>query len=667
MLPLRDLLGRPSTPLIGVALVTVALCAVHHRLHPTLPEVQDEFSYLLAADTFAHGRLTNPPHLLRGYLDVPHVLQEPTYQSKYPPGQGLLLAFGQLATGRPLAGVWLGLALASAAVCWMLRAWLSAGWAVLGGVLAATSGTVLTSWGGSFMGGGLAMLGGALLVGALARGVERPRPRHGVVLALGLVVLAMTRPFEGLVASLPAAAVLLARIVRRPREASRSSDLRSLLLPLLVVLALAGAWLAYYNARVTGSPWRLPYQTYLAQHEADVFTHPLADVIGEERMARIRRPLPERLAHLAVFHLGGWPVLALPVLLALPALARRRWSRYALIASAATLVAASLTLGAEPHYSAPIAALVLALLVESLAVISGWIRWRGAVPLVVGLFLIAWLSGSFRLVAADAVSARRAWISSQSAMPPGVPVPAIGDYERRTERDYWRWFAQIGMPVRQHHLDRLVSDGDRHLVLVVYVAGSTRYREWAYNGADVDRQQVVWARWLPEQPLWPLLAYYRDRRVWYVVPERDPWELLPLPTERIGTWHVRQHGPAVAQLVPSPQPTGPVRLEILRPGEATWHVQLEHALPPLHAGRGYTVSFGARAEAPRGLVALVSRAHPPWGALGPARSFSIGPDWETFSYRFDAESSEPLARLVFNAGTSDVAVEISDVVATADP
>src|SRR5690242_12180472 len=167
------------------------------------PAVHDEFGYLLAADTFAHGRLTNPTHPLWKHFESFNIIQRPTYQSYPQPAQGLLLAAGKVLARNPFWGVWFSSGLLCAAICWMLQAWMPARWALLGGLIAVLRFGVFGYWANSYWGGALGATGGALVLGALPRIKRSQRVRDAVVMALGLVLLANTRPYEGFVFSVP--------------------------------------------------------------------------------------------------------------------------------------------------------------------------------------------------------------------------------------------------------------------------------------------------------------------------------------------------------------------------------------------------------------------------------------------------------------------------------
>ena len=210
------------------------------------------------------------------HFETFHVIQQPTYASKYPPAQGLILAVGQVTCGHPIVGVWLSTGLACAAICWMLAGWCPLSWAWLGGLVAvvrlvfsgpASFGELETiaSWSQSYWGGSVAALGGALIFGALPRILKRQRLRDALWLALGLAILANSRPFEGLVVSIPVMVVLGLWLVRAG-HLSWLHRCRRVVLPVVLGLLLAAAWMGYYNFRVTGDPFRLPYQVHEATY-----------------------------------------------------------------------------------------------------------------------------------------------------------------------------------------------------------------------------------------------------------------------------------------------------------------------------------------------------------------------------------------------------------------
>ena len=154
----------------------------------------------------------------------------------------------------------------------MLQGWLPARWAFLGGLLAAFHPKILARWGLTYWGGAVAMLGGALVYGSLPRIMRRPCLRHTLLMGFGLAILANSRPFEGLVASLPAAAVLLTWMVGKNGPTRRVAVGR-IVVPILSVVMVTAGWIGYYNFRVSGNPLRLPHQVYSATYSDPVGGH----------------------------------------------------------------------------------------------------------------------------------------------------------------------------------------------------------------------------------------------------------------------------------------------------------------------------------------------------------------------------------------------------------
>lgn len=489
------------------------------------PAIHDEFSYLLAADTFAHGRLTNPTHPMWVHFESFHVIHQPSYMSKYPPAQGLFLAAGQVFSGYPIAGVWLSFGFMCAAIYWMLYGWLPPNWALLGGFLVILHPElgVRGYWAQSYWGGAAAAGGGALVAGGLRRIVRGSGIQYAVTVAIGLIILANSRPYEGLLFSLPAGVVLLRWMVGRNGPPLRASFVQ-IIIPITLLLVTAAIGMGFYNFRITGSALRLPYTVheemydqaplFLWQkpHREPEYRHTVMRDFHRRMLEEFYLPrefvtgflLEKKTALRRELSFYFENVYLMPLLAMLPLmiqrLSRSRWHLFALLTCSFVFAGYLIETFEGKHYIAPITAFVFLLLLQPMRL------WRRRDPLIAGFVIY--------LIVALSVY--------------GILRSSYDDMQTGGSSDWRQHRARV--------VKELEQTPGNHLVVVSYGPRHSGHQEWVYNSADIDGSRIVWARDMGKIENDKLLSYFKTRDAWLLrvdYGERpktiQSYELTPLP------------------------------------------------------------------------------------------------------------------------------------------
>jgi len=481
------------------------------------PRVDDEYSYLLMADTFAHHRLTNPTPPLWQHFETFHVNLVPTYHSKYPVSQGLALAFGQVLFDQPWVGVYLSTALMCGAICWALQVFVTPAWALVGGLMAVFRVALFSYWMNSYWGGSVAALGGAIAVGAVVRLFDpqvtvRRRRLLAALFAVSLLLLATSRPYEGFAFSVPLLLWFAYKVVRAAVQ--REAGLGSTVLPVAAIAIAGMLMMGYYNERTTGNPLLLPHvlneRTY-SPFPLFIWQQPKPPMTFRDPVfAKFFKVTQEEYGYGEAKSLAGvlsldssrflsdWffyvgPALTFPVLLGFLASAREPRARIVVLAALSTALALALCIYTMEHYAAP--ATVAVYLFAAVGLQYLWLqRNRGERAFVVAVCVTVLVTSLTRQTGSAAVSSAFTLPNNRELI------------EEKLQREPGKQLVLVSYDLARH------DPGD----------------ELVHNGADFASEKILWARSKGAASDRQLCQAYRDRTFWSVTTDDANFSLTPL-------------------------------------------------------------------------------------------------------------------------------------------
>jgi len=499
---------------------------------PPPPQIHDEFSYLLQADTFAHGRVANPTPPYWEHFETEYTLLQPTYASQYQPAQGLMLAAGQVLLRHPWWGVFISIGVMCGALCWALGFVVPPVWALAGALGAGLQFGIFGLWMNSYFGGAVSATAGALVLGAIERMRKPGRAASSAALAAaGIILLFATRPFEALLwmAVFGGAALWQRRNVAGTIGVGLIG--RGIVPAFVVVFTLGASALAWYNWRITGNPIDPPYlayrqiygtpQPYWWQGPVRVgdfrYEELRNNYLNQVRLYEQRTSMPAvfqaektRLSHFWKFFIGPFLTPAIAFILFLRRDRRIRWW----LAACIPFILDKVTYHAwYPAHSGPATVLIVLVMVQCWRHMRVWQRERGT-GIAVSRLMVAALCMTILL--------GNAGRAAESI----VPASRMRHLAPLWESMY------PAKRLRDDVVARLQEIPGSHLVFVKYAPGHCFCEEWVFNSADLRSQRIVFARTYTTESDQALARELKKDNTWVIEPDERPYLLAGMrPTE----------------------------------------------------------------------------------------------------------------------------------------